>query len=891
MDVETIDLENVDNYVEVDEGDLEINEHAVVGPDNSTENFLSTQDEVWVDEPHVGMEFESEDAAKTFYDEYARRVGFSTCVNQFSRSESGDKTNAREFLCAREGLKRKNSERCNAMLKIERKDPGKWIVSKFLKEHSHSTVTPSKVHYLRPRKLFSGTNKGMDESYSEGRTSSTVMMDVSVDGNHVSGEWIRGNPRAKTPVRSGHRKGNIGDAQNLLDYFKNMQAEHPGFYYAVQLDKSNCMTNVFWADARSRTAYRNFGDAVTFDTTSRTNNCKVPYASFTGVNHHGQMVLFGCGLVVDESESSFTWLFRTWLTAMNDQPPLSITTDQDKVIKSAVSKVFPSTRHRICKWHVLGEGQRRLDRLRKNHPALNGDLYNCINMAETIEEFESSWNSLIDKYHQQRNDWLQALYSTREHWVPVYFRDSFFASISSDQGSEAAVSFFDGYADEQTTLPMFFSNYERALEQSFQKEIEADFDTVRTMPLLKTPSPMEKQAANVYTRKIFMKFQEELVETFAYTANKEYGDGPFSRYRVAKFEDQQKAYIVSLNILELRATCSCQMFEYSGILCRHVLTVFTVTNVFTLPSHYVKKRWTRHAKSEAGLDDRGVEVEGSESLALRYNSLCREAMKYAEEGAIAVEMYSVAMNAIREGRKKVAVAMKDAVKVTPKPQVCGSQEDGNKEIDVSKAEMTPLLWPNVQVKHQSAVNDSDMNRTPWRSYQDGATHLLNRNDIGACTPTPQKDLPCMAPLSLQQDDGTSNDTVILPYLRSMTWLMENKSLRPAKRVAIINFKLRDYDNGTSGETEVKFQLSKVTLEPMLSSMASIGEQLATASNQVAVINLKLQDSDAISGETEVKFQVSKDTLGAMLRSMAYIREQLLDTVQPQLQPSLKKQRQ
>ncbi|GFY98094.1 far-red impaired responsive (FAR1) family protein [Actinidia rufa] len=401
MDVEAIDLENVDNYMEVDEGDLEINEHAVVGSDNSTENFLSTQDEVGIDEPHIGMEFESEDAAKTFYDEYARRVGFSTCVNQFNRSEPSDKTNAREsfFLC-KGGLEKK----------------------KF------------KVHYLRPRRLFSGANKGMDESYSEDRTSSPVMMHVSVDGNHVSGERNRGNPRAKTLVRSGHIKGTIGDAQNLLDYFKNMQ----------------------------------------------------------------------------------------------------------------------------------------------------------------------------------------------------------------------------------------------------------------------------------------------------------------------------------------------------------------------------------------------------------------------EEGAIAVEMYCVAMNAIREGRKKVAVAMKDAAKVTPKPQVYGGQEDGNKEIDVSKAEMTPLLWPHVQAKHHPAFNDSDMNRTPWRSYQDEATHPLNRNNIVACTPTPQKDLPCMAPLSLQRDDGTSNNTVILPYLRSMTWFMENKSLRPAKRVAVINFKLQDYGNDTSGETEVKFQLSKVTLEPMLSSMASIGEQLATAANQVAVINLKSQ---------------------------------------------------
>ncbi|RVX06584.1 Protein FAR1-related sequence 3 [Vitis vinifera] len=77
-----------------------------------------------------------------------------------------------------------------------------------------------------------------------------------------------------------------------------------------------------------------------------------------------------------------------------------------------------------------------------------------------------------------------------------------------------------------------------------------------------------------------------------------------------------------------------------------------------------------------------------------------------------------------------------------------------------------------------------------------------------------------------------------------------------------------------GETEVQFRLTRVTLEPMLRSMAYISQQLSTPANRVAVINLKLQDTKTTSGETEVKFQVSRDTLGSMLRSMAYIREQL-----------------
>ncbi|KAJ4871159.1 Protein FAR1-RELATED SEQUENCE 3 [Raphanus sativus] len=124
----------------------------------------------------------------------------------------------------------------------------------------------------------------------------------------------------------------------------------------------------------------------------------------------------------------------------------------------------------------------------------------------------------------------------------------------------------------------------------------------------------------------------------------------------------------------------------------------------------------------------------------------------------------------------------------------------------------------------------------------------------------------------------------------MTWGMESKNTIPGGRVAVINLKLHDYRKFPSADMEVKFQLSSVTLEPMLRSMAYISEQLSAPANRVAVINLKLQDTETTTGESEVKFQVSRDTLGAMLRSMAYIREQLSIVGELQTEPQGKKQR-
>lgn len=539
------------------------------------------------------------------------------------------------------------------------------------------------------------------------------------------------------------RKRTLGrDAQNLLQYLKKMQAENPGFFYAIHLDENNCLVNVFWADARSRAAYDHFGDVLTFDTYYKVYNYKVPCAAFTGVNHHSQTVLFGCALLLDDSEASFVWLFKTFLTAMNDQPPLSIVTDQDRAIQGAVSAVFPGARHCISKWHILRDGQEILSHIRLAHPDFEVELYNCINLTETIEEFELSWNAILDKYDLRRNDWLQSLYNIRVQWAPAYFRNSFFAAIFPNQGFEG--SFFDGYVNQQTTLPLFFRQYERAVDSCFNKEIRDDFDSMCTGPVLKTPSPMEKQAANLYTRRIFSKFQDELVETFVYTANRIEGDGACSTFRVAKFEDDSRAYTVTLNFSDMTANCSCQMFEYSGILCRHVLTVFTVTNVLTLPPHYILKRWTKNAKVGSALDDRAVEQECQESVTVRYNNLCREAIRCVEEGATTVETYNAAINYLRDVRKKISSLKKNVAKIPP----VSGQASGMG----SMSDVTPLLWPRQdEISRRSSVN-----HPPKR---DEFNRRSNVNDVEVPSQSVDFSLPSMAQVSLHQDDGPPDTSV------------------------------------------------------------------------------------------------------------------------------------
>lgn len=114
-------------------------------------------------EPYEGMEFESEDAARTFYNEYAFEMGFKIRVSSFVRSKRDKTIISRQLVCSREGFrsaKDGNSEvttkrprmitrvGCRAMIMVKKQSSGKWIISKCENIHNHLLGNQGKVVIL-----------------------------------------------------------------------------------------------------------------------------------------------------------------------------------------------------------------------------------------------------------------------------------------------------------------------------------------------------------------------------------------------------------------------------------------------------------------------------------------------------------------------------------------------------------------------------------------------------------------------------------------------------------------------------------------------------------------------------------------------------------------------
>lgn len=618
-------------------------------------------------DPYVGMEFPSHEVAQTYYYAYASRLGFDVRIRLSRRSTRDESFVMRRFVCTKEGFnpyeenfdeskKKRNRtptrEGCKAMLEVIKKDYDKWIVSKLVTEHTHDlAVAPSKVHYIQSQSEVVVLAKSGTVNHEKSATPSKPLLGESFGGFN---NLLSDDQDYRSDMKNvGQNAFGVEDTQNLLEYFKRMHAENQTFFYAFQVDKNNCLTHAFWADAKAKMAYYCFGDAVTFDTTFKKDKNMMPFVMFTSVNHHLQSVILGCSLITDETEASYVWLFENWLLAMCGRPPVSLITDYHEAMGAAISKVFPATRHRFCKWHILSKCKEKLANLYLTRATFEGELEMCINESETFEIFESQWKSILDKYDLGENPWMQFLYSIRLQWVPVYLRDTFTAEISATQRPESLNKFFEKYFNSKTPLLVFVSLFEQAMAGWYERENLEDLATSFTRPVLKTPSNILKQVGDYYTRTIFDIFQEEFVESLGYYVDK-IVDGEVSKYNVAKEEDARTTCIVTHDFSEKRTNCSCCKFETSGILCRHILRVFLTIDVRMLPDYYILKRWTKDAKSGFMLDE-----------CVRYNELYRDAVKYAKEGSTSGEVYTVAKDSLQMAFADVIAAKKDFMNRCP----------------------------------------------------------------------------------------------------------------------------------------------------------------------------------------------------------------------------------
>ena len=358
------------------------------------------------------------------------------------------------------------------------------------------------------------------------------------------------------------------------------------------------MTNVFWRDGKSKVDYDCFGDVVIFDTTYRTNKSNLVCAPFVGVYHHWQNVMFGCALLLDETSVSFTWLFKVFFESMGNKQPKTIFTDQDGAMAKAIAEVMPDTRHRLCLWHIAQNAPSHLGSLNSNHRFQS--LYNkCMTGCDSKEEFQSTWDEMMNVFKLQDHKWLKSMYKIRQKWSTAFTNDVFSAGIKSSQRSESTNSVLGDIAGKTTSLTHFLVAFEKMVKKWRQLEVENEFKNSQSAPPhVINISETLQHASKIYTHKIFNFFLNEYLDgTGGSTSIEIDRRDNMSYYEVTLNSMPNKKCMVILDSSTAMINCSCHKFDSMGILCSHALRIYNIRNIFRIPDQYFLKRWSKNARS------------------------------------------------------------------------------------------------------------------------------------------------------------------------------------------------------------------------------------------------------------------------------------------------------
>ncbi|XP_020970172.1 protein FAR1-RELATED SEQUENCE 9-like [Arachis ipaensis] len=504
------------------------------------------------------LQFTDEEAVYRFYKTYAMMHGFAVRLDEVRRDNDGS------------------------------------VVS-FYEKYSHELVAPLDVSMMPEYRTFSVSDKAQANN----------LHDIGIRTCHILGYLaaqkggyanLPFNQKDMYNLITQYRKEKVkgGDANAAISYLRGKVGNDSYFFGKYTLSNENRLENLFWADGTNSIDYECFGDVLTFDSTYNRNVYNKPLVIFSGSNHHGQTVVFGCGLLVNEDIGSYKWLLETFLEAMGSKHPTAVVTDGDLSMREAIKQVFPSVTHRLCAWHLHRNACEKV----KNSGFLM-DFKQLIYANVSVEEFEVRWEDMVARYNLSSNSWVVQTYEMRNLWALAYLKDQFFGQIRTTSQCEGINSLIKAYVRKKDTLLEFINNMETVVSHYRNNERVAEFNSKYTAPVLVTSLPtLEDFAAKTFTRNMFWEVRKEIEGTCAMNTELVIQDGGKLYFKCNIFGVPEIHHVVEFDRVRGILRCECLWFENRGIPCMHIFACLKHQHVEVIPESLVCKRWTKNAKSD-----------------------------------------------------------------------------------------------------------------------------------------------------------------------------------------------------------------------------------------------------------------------------------------------------
>ncbi|XP_058000915.1 protein FAR1-RELATED SEQUENCE 11 isoform X2 [Hevea brasiliensis] len=533
---------------------------------------------------------------------------------------------------------------CQAYMRIVKRadfDVPEWRVTGFSNIHNHELLKSIEVHLLPAHCTISPDDKSRICMFAKAGMSVRQMLRLM---ELEKGVKLGCLPFTEIDVRnllqSIRNVNRDNDAIDLIAMCKKMKDEDHNFKYDFKIDGNNRLEHISWSYASSVQLYEAFGDAVVFDTTNRLDAYDMILGMWLGVDNHAMTCFFGCVLLRDENMESFSWALKAFVDFMNGKAPQTIMTDQNIWLKEAIAIEMPETKQAFCIWHIIAKFSDWFSMLLGScYDDWKAEFVRLYNL-EFVEDFEEGWKEMVIKYGLHANKHIASLYALRTYWALSYLRHYFFAGMMNTCQSESINAFIQRFLSAQSQLDCFVKRVAEIIDLSNCTGVRAETQRKTQKVYLKTGSPIESQAASVLTPYAFNKLQEELVLA------PQYASFPIDEYcyQVRHHTQVSGGCKVVWDPCQEHISCSCNQFEFLGILCRHVLRVLSTNNCFHIPDQFLPTRWCDVSLSS----NTRVHSERIQLLESMVSTFVTESIETEERLDVACEQIAMVLSHIKD---------------------------------------------------------------------------------------------------------------------------------------------------------------------------------------------------------------------------------------------------
>ncbi|KAK1356997.1 hypothetical protein POM88_050253 [Heracleum sosnowskyi] len=440
---------------------------------------------------------------------------------------------------------------CRAMIFVKYNKSHFYEVKSFVEHHNHKLDGTVGKHFLKVNRSMTVTQQSF--AFNAAKVKIGPMKSFGLMKEFLGGYDKVGATAVDFKNWNKYLRSIIGNAdiQILMNKFKVMKESSNGnFYYECDVDKCDKLKKLLRADSVRCRNYDVFGDVISVDATFYTNKYAMVFVPFCGVDNHRKCVTFAATLLSKEDFDSYKLFFQAFVKAMV-RHTLCILTDQcAALMKHTVADVLDKekTRHRLCMWHIM-----------KKLPSKVGVLL-CMN-----DGFLSSLKPFVWDNH-----WLAEMYECHHLWIPAYFRDDQLGILRTTSWSYSSNSFFSNYHQSGDTLTQFYLHFETAMNKQHHVNSELNHKSDVVFPSTDIELILEKEAAELYTREMFYKFQKQVKETCYHLAIK----------------DRSGFEVKKLVVYDPK---SVKNFE----------VVHTLESKKKIPRHLLLNRWMKNAEKNA----------------------------------------------------------------------------------------------------------------------------------------------------------------------------------------------------------------------------------------------------------------------------------------------------